>query len=214
MYDDLGATYSALGNPAEAAEAFAKAVSCNPRATYLHAELASEYLHLGRFEDAKAEARRGPQPEGAAFTVNSLLAQAEFSQQQWTQAIQHLRLAAVEAPDEVQATYWQCLLWLAQKRAGTATPALASRAPTTLWPRPVLDFLQGTIDETALVHAVAAERDERRRREILCEALFYTGESYLAGHRGTEARRYFQATVNLQVYDFIEHYLAKAELAR
>ena len=83
-----------------------------------------------------------------------------------------------------------------------------------LWPRPILDFLQSRLDETALLQAVRAERDDRRRREILCEALFYTGENYLAAHRVAEARRYFQATVDLHIYDFIEHYLAKVELAR
>ncbi|HEY3784249.1 MAG TPA: tetratricopeptide repeat protein [Steroidobacteraceae bacterium] len=213
MYDDLGATYSALGDAAQAAAAFAKAVSCRPRAFYLHALLADELLQLGRFDEARAEVRRSAHLEETSFTTDSLVARAAFSQRQWPEAIEHLRRAVSEAPDDVQATYFQCLLWLAQKRSGSATPALVSRTPAKLWPEPVLDFLQDHITETALVHVVERERDDRRRREILCEALFYTGEKYLAAHQVRQARRYFEATVHLQVYDFIEHSLAAAELA-
>lgn len=214
LYDDLGSTYSVLGQAGEAAEAFAKAVGCNPRAGYLHAELADELLRLGRFEEAKLTVQRRPPPEEGAFTTQSLLARAAFSEQQWPEAIEHLRQAVKEAPDDLQATYFQCLLWLSQKRAGTTAPVLVARDVAKPWPRPVLEFLQDRISEDALVKAVEAEHNERRRREILCEALFYAGEKYLAAHRTAEAHRYFEATVNLQVFYFIEDSLARAELSR
>lgn len=214
LYDDLGSTYSALGKGAEAAAAFAQAVDCKPRAAYLHARLADELLRLGRFEDAKSEARRQSQPQAGEFTTASLLARAAFSEQQWPEAIGHLRRAVSTAPDDVQATYFQCLLWLAQKRAGTSVPMLVAHDISRPWPRPILEFLQDRISEDALVQAIAAEHDEGRRREMLCEALFYAGEKHLAAHRASEARRYFEAAVHLQVFYFIEDALARAELGR
>src|SRR5262249_6716126 len=120
----------------------------------------------------------------------------------------------LEAPDDEQATYWQCFLWLAQMHAGAAMPALADRRGTTGWPAPILLHLEGVIAEADLVTDVSAERKEVRRREILTEALYYTGQRHLADKQPDVAVRYFEAAVRLKVTYFIEHHLAVAELDR
>jgi tetratricopeptide (TPR) repeat protein len=211
-FDDLGGAYMELDDNAKALDAFTKAIDCDPRAGFLHAERSLALLNLHRYDEARAEAQRQIAQGRNNFSVESILAQLDFIQERWTEAITHSRAAAVEAPDDEQSTYWQCFLWLAQRQMGTAEPVLAAHRLASYWPRPILDSLQGKSTETDLVNAVKAEADPRRRHEILTEALFYTGQRYLATQHSDEARRYFEATVSQNVHNFIEHQLAVAEL--
>jgi lipoprotein NlpI len=61
---------------------------------------------------------------------------------------------------------------------------------------------------------VRDERDPQRQRDILSEALFYTGQLRLAAGQKAAAVKYFTATVDLKVVYFIEHQLATAELRK
>lgn len=214
VLDDLGGVYSSMGEDAKAAEAYAKAIACNPRAEFLHAELAAALLDMGHYDEARLETERRLTLGRANFSVYTLVTQLDFVQERWPDAITHARLAATEAPDDEQATYWQCFLWLAQKHAGAAEPTLISRRIPGTWPAPILDSLRGKITETELADAISAERDSHRQREILTEALFYTGQKHRAENRADEAQKYFAATVDLQVSYFIEHHLAMAELEK
>jgi lipoprotein NlpI len=212
LLDDLGGAYSNLGDDAKAADAYTKAVSCSPRATFLHAELAASLLNLGRYDEARVEVQRQLATSRPNFAIHSLIVQLDFIADRWPEVIANSRLAVAEAPDDEQATYWQCFLWLAQKRLGMQQPELASRHIAESWPGPILESLEGEISEGDLVTDVKSEPDGHRRREILTEALFYTGEQRLAGHQVQEAKLYFAATVKLGVQYFIEHHLAAAEL--
>jgi lipoprotein NlpI len=214
MFDDLGAAHSALGDYSNAVDAYQKALACNPRAAHLHAALASELLHLGRYADARAAAQRGLAIAHDDHRLVSMLAQLDFIEEHWTNAITNLRAAVTEAEDDEQATYWQCFLWLAQRRAGVRDPQLVARAPADNWPKPILESLQDKITEQELLDAVKSEDNSHRRREILSEALFYTGEQRLAAGHADDAKRYFTATTNLNVLYFIEHHVALAELAK
>lgn len=214
LFDDLGSVYSSLGDDAKAADAYAKAIACNPRAEFLHAQLAAALLDMGRYKDARVETQRQLSLGRANFSVYTLITQLDFIEDQWLDAVTDARLAATEAPDDEQATYWQCFLWLAQKRVGTREPVLLNRRIPGSWPTPILESLQGKITEAELVDAVTSERDEHRQREILTEALFYTGEKRLAENHVDVAVSYFTATSNLNVPYFIEHHLAMAELEK
>jgi tetratricopeptide (TPR) repeat protein len=212
LYDDLAQAYSNIGRHAEAVDAYAKAIDCNPRADFLHAELAASLLDLGRYSDARLETQRQLHLGRADFTLYTLITQLDFIEGRWPDAVNSARLAATGAPTDEQATYWQCFLWLAQMHAGTPEPLLVKRRISQMWPAPILESLQGKITEPDLVAAVEAEHDGQRRREILAEALFYTGQQRLATNHADQAVRYFTATVNLKVFYFIEHQLAMAEL--
>jgi tetratricopeptide (TPR) repeat protein len=214
MYDELGSALSQLGQYREARDAYNHAIECNPRAAYLHAELATELLNLGLYSEAAQEVTRQLSRSANDFPLTALRAQLDFIQEQWPAALTDLRRAVELAPDDIQATYWQCFLWLAQRREGIERPSLADRKAPDDWPRPVLRLLQGAISESELVDAIRSEQNLRRRREILSEALFYEGESVLAAHQPTLARKYFAATVRLGVLYFIEHHVAAAELAK
>jgi lipoprotein NlpI len=214
LFDDLGSVQSELGHFAQASEAYEKALACTPRAPFLRAELATEMLHLGRYEEARAAIQRAVPAGRGDYRSDTILAQLDFIQERWNDAIAHLRNAVVEAPDDEQATYWQCFLWLAQKRSGVRQPTLGARKPAQDWPEPILEFLQGSITEQALLDAVRNEESDQRRREILSEALFYSGERWLQEGRIEEGRRYLEGTVRLKVVSFVEHHVALAELAK
>jgi lipoprotein NlpI len=214
LFDDLGSVYSSMGDDAKAADAYAKAIACNPRAEFLHAQLAASLLDMGSYKEARIETTRQLSLGRANFSVYTLITQLDFIEDQWVEAVTNARLAATEAPDDEQATYWQCFLWIAQKHTGTQEPVLVNRRIPGTWPTPILESLQGKITESELVDAVASERDEHRQREILTEALFYTGQKHLAEDHVDVAVKYFTATSNLNVPYFIEHHLAMAELEK
>jgi lipoprotein NlpI len=214
LYDDLAQTYSNMGKHVEAVDAYAKAIACNPRADFLHAELAASLLDLGHYGDARVETQRQLYLGRANFTLYTLITQLDFIEGRWPDAINSARAAATDAPNDEQATYWQCFLWLAQMHAGITEPVLVKRRISETWPAPILESLQGKTTEAELAEAVEEEHDPQRQRDILSEALFYTGQQRLATHHVDEAVRYFNATVDLKVLYFIEHQLATAELRK
>jgi lipoprotein NlpI len=214
LLDDLGGVYADMGDDARAVDAYAKAISCNPRAEFLHAQLAASLLDLGRYAEARTETQRELSLGRGNFTLHNLMTQLDFIEHRWPQAIENARLAVIEAPDDEQATYWQCFLWLAQLHEGVASPSLPDRRTASGWPAPILHSLRGIMSEAELVDSVSSEHNAARRREILSEALFYTGQKRLASKQTDEAIRYFNATTGLQVQYFIEHHLAVAELQR
>lgn len=214
LYDDLGAVRSNLGDSEGAVEAFEKALACTPRAAPVHAALAAELLSLGRLDEARAVAERGLAVDRDESSLEVVLSRIDFIQERWAEAAARFRTAATVEPDDERATYWQCFLWLAQRRAGSLHPALASRVEYDEWPAPILDVLKGTIPEEELLPLIRSEESERRRREMLAEALYYLGEMRLANGNTELARRYFAAAVNLKVLYFIEHHMALAEIAK
>ena len=214
LYDDLAQAYSNMAEHVKAVETYSKAIDCNPRADFLHAELAASLLDLGRYTDARMETQRQLHLGRANFTLYTLLTQLDFIDEHWADAIANARIAATMAPNDEQATYWQCFLLLAQLHSGSQEPTLAKRRIAEGWPAPILESLQGKITEDELVEAVREERDQQRQRDILSEALFYTGQQRLAARQIDEAVKYFTATVNLKVVYFIEHQLATAQLRK
>jgi tetratricopeptide (TPR) repeat protein len=214
LYDDLAQAYSNMGEHIKAVDAYAKAIDCNPRADFLHAELAASLLDLGRYADARIETQRQLRLGRANFTLYTLITQLDFIEGRWPQAVTNAKIAATDAPTDEQSTYWQCFFWLAQMHAGSPAPVLVKRSISQAWPAPILESLQGKITEAELVETVADEHDQQRQRDILSEALFYTGQQRLASNHADEAVKYFTATVNLKVLYFIEHQLAMAQLRK
>src|SRR5262249_43832149 len=155
--------YSSMGEDEKAAEAYSRAIACSPRADYLHAQKAAALLDMSRYDEARLETEREVKLGRANFSVYTLLTQLDFIEDRWQDAVAHARLAATEAPDDEQATYWQCFLWLAQKHAGAAEPVLINRQRPTDWPGPLLESLEGKLSESELTDAVAAERDGHRQ---------------------------------------------------
>jgi tetratricopeptide (TPR) repeat protein len=217
LLEQLAVARAMLGDHAGAIDAYEKALGCAPRAAVLHARLAEELLDAGRLDEALATLNRGLAIAHDNYQLGTVMGRVEFLKEHWAGAIGWLRWSVQTATTlaaKDQALYWQCLLWLAQRRSGIAHPHLLDASPPEDWPGPILDMLQGASSEEQLLAAVQAESDALRRREILCEALYYVGEQRLANGEAEQARRYFAATANLKVVYFIEHSMALAELAK
>jgi lipoprotein NlpI len=214
IYSDLGAARSNLADYAGAVEAFENALACTPRVAYLYGVLAAELIHLGRYLEARAIAEQGFEVDEREDSLNRVLAQLDYIEERWPDAAKNLRKAVASVQDNDDAVYWQCLLWLAQRRGGMLRPQIISRESGEKWPQPIMATLLGDLDEAGLVKNIESEKDSARRREILAEALYYIGQRRLADNQHEMARRYLAATVNLKVHYFVEHHLALAELAK
>lgn len=214
QYEDLGVVRSNQGNYTAAIESFEKAIDCTPRAPNLYAQLAAELLHAGRRAEARAAAERGAAIDRNNAALDSILMQLDLIDERWAEVVSRLRAMIANEPDAERAAYYQCFLWLAQRRAGVREPVLASGREYEKWPAAILDALQGARTEAEVVDEVRSEGNEQRRREMLVEALYYVGQQRLATGQREVARRYFAAAVNLKVLYFIEHHLALAELMK
>jgi lipoprotein NlpI len=82
------------------------------------------------------------------------------------------------------------------------------------WPKVVGQFLLGHLGADELLRRAAAPADAQARREQLCEANYYVGITALLAGRTDEAREKFSACVATGVEVFLEHLLARSELAR
>jgi lipoprotein NlpI len=209
----LASARATLGDSPGAVVAYRSALGCSPRAVYLYAALAEELMDAGRFAEARQTVLRGLALDRNYAALATVLGRLDFIEENWDEAIAWLRWSAAAEVDERQAAYWECFLWLAERRAGVARPRLVERALSDVWPKALLDSLRGELDEAGLLERLRAQPDTQRR-EALVEALYYRGEQYLADHDVATARRYFAQAVNLKVPSFIEHHLALAELAK
>jgi lipoprotein NlpI len=213
-YDDLGEALDSAGDYEAAATAYQRALDCAPRASYLRAPLATDLMYLQRYDEARqvlALADDSGQPD---IAVDTVLAELDFMDQRWTEALPRLRRLATDTEDDEYAAYFQLLSWLAQRASGIARPELVSRGDPEGWPQPLLAAFRGEVDEAEVTKRIDEEKDLDRRREMLTEGLYYIGERRLI-EGGTESgRRYLAATVNLKVHYFLEHQLARAALTR
>jgi lipoprotein NlpI len=214
MYETLGGVQANLGDNAGAIESLTKSLACRPRVARVHARLAEQLMHLGRLDDARAEIARARAIDVEDEDTASVLMRIEFIQEHWPEAIAELRGLLARTIDSERATYWECFLWLAQRRSGVSNPEDSPAELTDDWPRPVLEFLRGALTEEDVLDVVQDEGGDRRQREMLSEALFYVGQARLANGDVENARLYFTSTVNLKVMFFIEHHLALAELTK
>jgi lipoprotein NlpI len=217
QYSDLGVAHSNAGEYDAAIAAFEKALACAPRVSEYHGQLAAELMHVGRLAEARAAIQRGlalvetPADSGA---LDSMLMQLDFIDERWADTVARLRAMIATESDDERAEYYQCFLWLAQRRAGVRQPELVTRGPFEGWPATLLKMLKGKATEAQVLDEVKEQKNEQRRREVLVEALYYVGQLRLANGQPETARRYFAAAVNLKVLYFIEHHMALAELTK
>src|SRR5262249_8395793 len=104
QYDSLGAAQSNSGNYDAAIEAYEKALACAPRAAEIHAELATELLHVGRLADARKTAARGIALTDNTSPFDSVLMQLDFIEEHWAEAVSRLRAMATAETDAERAT--------------------------------------------------------------------------------------------------------------
>jgi lipoprotein NlpI len=112
--------------------------------------------------------------------------------------------------------YWW--IWKAMIQRGKGDPEGAQATLTEArqkfadWPRPVIDFMAGTIDAGAMRRA-GQTGTEWEQKQRLCEIEFYIGIQAAAAGNTAEARAAFQQAVETRIYEYIEYMVAPAMLA-
>ncbi len=107
---------------------------------------------------------------------------------------------------------------LLRRAAGRRTTPIDVATPSNQdvrlqpWPKPIAAFLDGHIDEAALVLA-SHRRDGRINLEHLCEALVYVGLDLARRGERRAAQRHLAAAVRLGMRHYTEHTMAALAVA-
>lgn len=216
----LGATHASLGEQLAAATAYRRAHACRPRDAGILAALAGVLFDARDFTGARQAVEASLAIDPRSVSSNRLAGNLEFVEEHWANAAARFRYVAASDDDRVQAGYGQLMYWLAQRRAGVEQPQWVARTPGEGWPQPLLLYMRGEYTEAELLAPIGAgdlpsnSQPNTRSDERLCEALFYVGEEYWARGQPGVALDYFAALVNIKVLYFLEHGLARAEIAK
>jgi lipoprotein NlpI len=220
LHIQLGQLRSGEGDFPGAAAEFRRAHACRPHDPDILAALAGVLFDARDYPAAREAINQSLAIDPRDISANRLAANLDFVEERWADAIGRFRYVASGDPDRVQAGYGQLMYWLAQRRAGIATPEFVPRTPGDGWPQPLLLYMRGQYTEAELLKPVLEGDSDSNAQpntstdERLCEALFYVGEDYWARGQPEVARDYFAALVNIRVLFFIEHGIALAEIAR
>ncbi len=234
LHARLAGARRATGDRAGAIAALQRALDCEPRRARYHLDLADLLLASGRLDEADAQAARAARLAPREAGLNELLARLDYVAGRWSDAARRaLQVAAalqrrpIDDEDEPEAdsgatdasetaAFWRLLALLAQRRGGLPAQGMTTPDPTLedRWPVPLWRLIVGQSHERTLVAAIEAQTDAARRREMACEALYYTAQAAFANGRPETGRQRLARAVNLKVLYFVEHDLALAELAR
>jgi tetratricopeptide (TPR) repeat protein len=204
------------GDPAAAAADLRRAAGLAPdRPEPLHR------LGLLLFRQLDSAAAVGVLREAAAraptdATVGRALASALYAAGDFAAAAAELQRAVELAPD--RSDYARLLLPFALRRAAptptSAPPPMTGRLPEDPWPRMLARFLTGEVSEEELLLGAQNLAPASARPGRLCEANFYLGTQLLLTGDAASARHYLQQAADSGLTGFVEHTLARAELAR
>lgn len=215
LHAELARAHASLGETEPAIRAFRRALDCAPRDPEYHAELGDELLDGGRLAEAADVSARGLAIAPSSYALNSLQLRLDFVADRWALVPARAAYLLSTSGDEETLFYWNFFRRVAEQRLGRTPTAVAEARIPENWPGPLWRHLLGELDEQALVAAIREEAEgEVRRREMACEALYYTALDLLGRDQHRRARARLAAAVNLKVVYFLEHSLAKMELAK
>ncbi len=222
----------ALGERQAAIGDWQRALDCEPRNARYRVALASVLLTFAQLDAARAQAERAATLAPGQPGLEELQARLAYLAGRWLEAAARAQriatrlqgAAATEpgpdapadaAPGDDVAVFWWLQAQFALRRGGQPRQDLPGPDPAIeeRWPVPLWRFVRGELDERDVVAAIAARPEPRRRREMACEALYYTAQHALAAGRVDEGRRRLARVVNLKVLYYVEHDMALAELA-
>jgi lipoprotein NlpI len=218
LHMEVGSALTARGDYPLALQAFNRALACRPHDPWILLSVGTAQFDSRDYAATRATLDTGLRLDPRAVYLHRLAGKLAFINEDWAEAVTRFRYAASGDADREQASYAQLMYWLAQMRAGMPHPAFAERKAPEGWPNPLFEYLRGGMTEQGVADATKADDDDEetsnREQERLCEALFYVGQARYARGEKDIARRYFAAVINLKVVYFIEHGLARAEIAK
>ncbi|MCP5471848.1 MAG: hypothetical protein H7A18_07170 [Sinobacteraceae bacterium] len=240
LHVELARARDALGDRRGAEAAWHAVLDCTPRNATAQLALARLSMLAGESAAARARLARALELAPQFERSRQLGIRLDYLAGRWTEAASgaaelaaehrntagHLSPSASKADDtedgepsgvRLSAAYWDLLALLARRRGGlppTTTGDEPDPALGNFWPAPLWEHLLGLRDEASLVEAMeTAATNPRQRREMACEALYYTAQLALAEGHSEDGRQRLARVVNLKVLYFVEHDLALAELA-
>lgn len=213
----LSAAHEALGDHRAAVAAARGAVECAPRDPSIRVQLANALFKAGDVLRASAETSIGLGMNPRHEALNRMQLQLDYLAERWPEVQQRARYLVSLAPTVSESLYWEMFAAFARERSLTgadrAAPPTASYEAGG-WPQPLWQHLFDELDTEALIESIDAEDNLARRRGMLCEALYYSAQRRLA-QRDTEGARVLLArATQMKSLDYIEHALARAQLAR
>lgn len=127
-----------------------------------------------------------------------------------------MELAVHLRPQDMYAVLWRYITLAKKNRMETASRELSENADKfnePRWPRPVIDFYLGKIDEKD-IFAAAENPDPKKRSEQICEANFYAAEAKLLKKATNEAIPLLRAAEKDCPSTFYEAHGASVEIKR
>jgi lipoprotein NlpI len=218
LHMEVGSALTARGDYPLALRAFNRALACRPHDPWILLSVGTAQFDSRDYAGTRATLDNALRLDPRAVYLQRLAGKLAFVNEDWAEAVTRFRYAASGDADREQASYAQLMYWLAQMRAGMPNPAFVERKAPEGWPNPLFEYLRGVLTEQQVADATQSDDEEEetsnRDQEKLCEALFYVGQARYARGEKDIARRYFAAVINLKVVYFIEHGLARAEIAK
>lgn len=213
----LSAAHEALGDRREAVTAARAAVACAPRDPNIRVQLANALFQAGDLQQAATETIIGLGIDARHEALNRMQMQLDYVLERWPEVQPRARYLVSLAPKVPESLYWEMFAAFARERSltGGAPPA----APAALddegdWPQPLWRHLFEDLGAEELIIILEAEDDLARRRGMLCEALYYTAQRRLAMGDDESARLLLARATQMKSLDYIEHAMARAELAK
>jgi hypothetical protein len=182
LYGQLAVARTAEGDFMGAARDYRSAHACRPHDPEILAALAGVLFDARDFAGARAAITASLAIDARSVSSNRLAGNLDFVAEHWADAIARFRYVAASDDDRVLAGYGQLMLWLAQRRAGVATPEFVVRTPGDGWPHLVAVHAR-RIHRSRLIVPIKQGDDADNLQpntssdERLCEALYYVGEN-------------------------------------
>jgi len=207
IYSEMALAYSRLGLHGLSLRLYRAAGQDLPDDADVHYNVGVELESTQQMEAAAREfARTAELSAGKDRKAEEGVARFYLLTDQLDLARTHFERCLLADGDPDLAQYCAIGLKLTKLHGGNDS-LVPPTAPSAQWPGPLLSYQQKG-DEAALAAAVAHTDDATKRRQRLCEALYYAGERELQSGRRELALRFFRAVVAQRVESFWEHFAA------
>ncbi len=145
-----------------------------------------------------------------------LIGYIHFYRGETEKSAEALKRAVDSTPQNLYAVIWRYLTTAKTVDTQAAVRELtehAAKIGSSEWPRPVIDFYLGRIDEKTMI-AAAENAEAAKIPERMCEANFYSAEAKLLKGMNEEAGALLRAAEQGCPMNFNEAHAARAELRR
>jgi lipoprotein NlpI/transglutaminase-like putative cysteine protease len=209
-----GKAYDSLGRTDDARKDFIAALALAPDSADVLTAAGLNALARDDVRTALRHANKVLEAQPEHREARRVRAQARFASRDYKLARPDFEALAADFGYADRAYALVYLSLTLQGAGGDARQALASVTPADFsqdWPRPLVEWAMGTIDDDALLKSADSGSDRKRQ---LCEAYFYVAQRRAASKDVDGARAYLRRAREQGATEVIEHAAAGNELRR